>query len=297
MKTKGKYPADTRQHPPSMRRMLLRSPAMSALTAMTNGLVFATQLAEQCQSGRTHTWKGRRQRRGLQEEIGVLVNEAADEYDAKESEIADLSNRIVPAKSRRRRRRLHRADDADESVEGPGALEERVRKAGRHMQVNVAVWFQDEAAVFMDDADDDFDYDTEFDSKATRTQAQIQDVIQLLPKEAVPLRTQEWIGSAFIDGMGNQRSATVYRLRHPSLIHLSDKNDLKYFSSSSSRFEHFKERIGYIAATETEDAYYSTFLAPILYDQFHDDLDVNHLFRNPLPLQLCAGQEKTAGGI
>ncbi|KAK6995695.1 hypothetical protein R3P38DRAFT_3223671 [Favolaschia claudopus] len=223
--------------------------------------------------------KSDRQGRALHEQLGVVVSEAEDEYAAKESEIADLSNQLVPAKSQRRRKRFNRADDADESVEAPGAPEERVRKAGRHMQVNEAVWLEAEAA---------FDFATEFDSKANRIQAQIHDVVRLLPKVAVPLRTQEWIASAFADGTGGQRSATVTRLRHPSLIHLCDKDEYKHFSSSSSRFQHFKERIGYIAATETEGAYYSTFLAPILYDEFHGDIDVQHLFRNPFLLQIHA---------
>ncbi|KAK6966729.1 hypothetical protein R3P38DRAFT_3245466 [Favolaschia claudopus] len=198
-------------------------------------------------------------------------------FPAKDSEIADLSNQVVPTKNRRRRKRFHRADDADDSVDNPSSLEERVRKAGRRFAVNEAAFFIDEVDIWTNEAEDEFDY-------AHR----IQDLLRLLPNDARSRRTQEWVGDAFVDGMGGQRSAAVHRIRHASLAHLSAADELKHFATASDRFEHFKDRVGYVAATETKEAFYSAFKAPILYDQFDGELDVDHLFRNPLLLKIYA---------
>ncbi|KAK6969636.1 hypothetical protein R3P38DRAFT_3242889 [Favolaschia claudopus] len=205
--------------------------------------------------------KTQRQMRGLREELQGLLNDAEDAFSAKDSEIADLSNQVVPARPRRRRKRFHRADDAPASLDSQNSetLEDRTRKAGRHFIIDEGLFFIDEGAIWSLDVDDDFDYSTEFDSKSTRIQAQLQDVIRLLPDDAVSRRTEEWIGDAFRDGMGGQRSATAYRLRRPSLKHLADATDLKHFTTSSDRFENFKQRIGYVPATDTAGAYYSAF--------------------------------------
>ncbi|KAK7006808.1 hypothetical protein R3P38DRAFT_2555056, partial [Favolaschia claudopus] len=222
------------------------------------------------------------------EDLQVLLNEAEDVVSAKDSEIADLSNQVVPTKNRRRRKRFHRADDADDSVDNPSSLEERVRKAGRRFAVNEAAFFIDEVDIWTNEAEDEFDYATEFNSKTTHVQAQIQDLLRLLPNDARSRRTQEWVGDAFVDGMGGQRSAAVHRIRHASLAHLSAADELKHFATASDRFEHFKDRVGSVAATETKEAFYSAFKAPILYDQFDGELDVDHLFRNPLLLKIYA---------
>ncbi|KAK7007201.1 hypothetical protein R3P38DRAFT_2554068 [Favolaschia claudopus] len=233
--------------------------------------------------------KTQRQMRGLREELQGLLNDAEDAFSAKDSEIADLSNQVVPARPRRRRKRFHRADDAPASLDSQNSetLEDRTRKAGRHFIIDEGLFFIDEGAIWSLDVDDDFDYSTEFDSKSTRIQAQLQDVIRLLPDDAVSRRTEEWIGDA-VHGMGGQRSATAYRLRRPSLKHLADATDLKHFTTSSDRFENFKQRIGYVPATDTAGAYYSAFKAPILYDEFAGEIDVDHLFRNPLLLNIHA---------
>ncbi|KAK7012369.1 hypothetical protein R3P38DRAFT_2790630 [Favolaschia claudopus] len=226
----------------------------------------------------------------LREDLQVLFNEAEDVFSAKDSEIADLSYQVVPTKNRRRRKRFHRADDADDSVDNPSSLEERVRKAGRRFAVNEAAFFIDEVDIWTHEAEDEFDYATEFNSKTTRVQAQIQDPLRLLPNDARSRRTQEWVGDAFVDGMGGQSSAAVHRIRHASLSHLSAADELKHFATASDRFEHFKDRVGYVAATETKEAFYSAFKAPILYDQFDGELDVDHLFRNPLLLKVVRVQ-------
>ncbi|KAK6996128.1 hypothetical protein R3P38DRAFT_2566240 [Favolaschia claudopus] len=209
----------------------------------------------------------------LREDLQVLLNEAEDVFSAKDSEIADLSNQVVPTKNRKRRKRFHRADDADDSIDNPSSLDERVRKAGRRFAVNEAAFFINEVDIWTNEAEDEFDYATEFNSKTTRVQAQIQDLLRLLPNDARSRR---------------QRSAAVHRIRHASLAHLSAADELKHFATASDRFEHFKDRVGYVAATETKEAFYSAFKAPILYDQFDGELDVDHLFRNPLLLNIYA---------
>ncbi|KAK7029170.1 hypothetical protein R3P38DRAFT_2622219 [Favolaschia claudopus] len=229
--------------------------------------------------------KSDRDIRGLREDLQVLLNEAEDVFSAKDS---DLSNQVVPTKNRRRRKRFHRADDADDSVDNPSSLEERVRKAGRRFAVNEAAFFIDEVDIWTNEAEDEFDYATEFNSKTTRVQAQIQDLLRLLPNDARSRRTQKWVGDAFVDGMGGQRSAAVHRIRHASLAHLSAADELKHFATASDRFEHFKDRVGYISACPTRKSFYSAFKAPILYDQFDGELDVDHLFRNPLLLKIYA---------
>ncbi|KAK7005556.1 hypothetical protein R3P38DRAFT_3604946 [Favolaschia claudopus] len=184
--------------------------------------------------------KSDRDIRGLREDLQPLAiqwlhrklaNEAEDVLSAKDSEIADLSNQVVPTKNRRRRKRFHRADDADDSRRQPVFLEER------------PAFFIDEVDIWTNEAEDEFDYATEFNSKTTRVQAQIQDLLRLLPNDARSRRTQEW----FVDGMGGQRSAAVHRIRHASLAHLSAADELKHFATASDRFEHFKDRVGYVS--------------------------------------------------
>ncbi|KAK7016056.1 hypothetical protein R3P38DRAFT_3361751 [Favolaschia claudopus] len=225
----------------------------------------------------------------LREDLQVLLNEAEDVFSAKDSEIADLSNQVVPTKNRRRRKRFHRADDADDSVDNPSSLEERVRKAGRRFAVNEAAFFIDEVDIWTNEAEDEFDYATEFQLQDHPCSGPDPRPSPLAPQRCsisgVPRN-----GSAMHSWMawGGQRSAAVHRIRHASLAHLSAADKLKHFATASDRFEHFKDRVGYVAATETKEAFYSAFKAPILYDQFDGELDVDHLFRNPLLLKIYA---------
>ncbi|KAJ7495764.1 hypothetical protein B0H11DRAFT_2227288 [Mycena galericulata] len=60
------------------------------------------------------------------------------------------------------------------------------------------------------------------------------------------------------------------------------------FATSASRFEHFAPLIGHQPATEDSEARYSRWEVPILYDQWDGKVDVNHLFRGPMPLKVYA---------
>ncbi|KAJ7347477.1 hypothetical protein DFH08DRAFT_868078 [Mycena albidolilacea] len=232
--------------------------------------------------------KSPRRLRKLREDLQALANDVGDVVSSKDTEIADLTNQAVPSGSRKRRKRFHRAEDADDSVPNPTTLEDRVRRAGRHFIIDEAIFFIDEQAIWTVEAKDDFDYATEFASKDSRIQAQIQDLLRLLPNDARSLRKEDWIAGAFMDRMGGQRSTESNRLRHASLPHLARADEFDHFASASSRFEAFKERIGYVAATNTSSAYYSAFKAPLLYDEFDGTVNVNHIFRNPVLLKIQA---------
>ncbi|KAK6981419.1 hypothetical protein R3P38DRAFT_3293762 [Favolaschia claudopus] len=64
-------------------------------------------------------------------------------------------------------------------------------KAGRRFAVNEAAFFINEVDIWTNEAEDEFDYATEFNYKTTRVQAQIQDLLRLLPNDARSRRTQE----------------------------------------------------------------------------------------------------------
>ncbi|KAK6995694.1 hypothetical protein R3P38DRAFT_3425938 [Favolaschia claudopus] len=194
--------------------------------------------------------------RGVKE---VLLNTAEDAFTEQNTEIAQLSNKVLPATSRKRRRRFHRAHDADEAVDNPNTLEERVRKAGRRFTVDDGLYFVDEEAVLTGEVDEEFDLSTEFDSNENRIQARIHDIDRISPKEARSIRTEDWIIGAYMDA---------------SLRHLAEANELADFVSSNRRFQAFKDRIGYVQATDTHGAHYSAFTAAILYDEFHGEVDV-----------------------
>ncbi|KAJ6523334.1 hypothetical protein B0H19DRAFT_1201873 [Mycena capillaripes] len=233
--------------------------------------------------------KSPRRLRQLRAEIQARANDAEEADSAKNLQIADLTNQVLPTKpAHKRRKRFHRADGADDSIPNPVTLEERVREAGRHFVVVQALFLVDPRLTWTVEYNEDFDFAVEFDSKANKVQGQLHDVIALLPSDAVPLRTEPWIAGAFEDGMSGQRSTISNRLRRASLQVLMGADQLKHFRSSNSRFDAFAELIGYKPTEDATPAHYSAFEAEILYDNYDGTIDVDKIFRHPLLLKIYA---------
>ncbi|KAJ6523406.1 hypothetical protein DFH09DRAFT_1330047 [Mycena vulgaris] len=96
--------------------------------------------------------------------------------------------------------------------------------------------------------------------------------------------------------MNNKRSTIHSRLRHESLaliaasIVFSDGTgaSVNDFESATSRFNAFSKRIGYQEATADAAAFYSMLKAEVLFADYDGTMDVNKIFRGPLPLIIYA---------
>ncbi|KAJ7759513.1 hypothetical protein B0H16DRAFT_1456792 [Mycena metata] len=191
---------------------------------------------------------------GICLDIQSLVNDVGESHSNLKRKLADVTNELGSTrKPRKRRMRGNRATDAPADVENPDSLEERVRTAGRHFTIEYGLFLVTGIDnLLATEEDPNFQERTEFASDASRIQGQLRDVLVLLPADAHVIRTQEWIASAFVDGMNGQRSSIHSRLRHESLaliaasITFSDgaRAAADDFQSSASRFNAFAERIG-----------------------------------------------------
>ncbi|KAJ7303819.1 hypothetical protein DFH08DRAFT_976841 [Mycena albidolilacea] len=94
-------------------------------------------------------------------------------------------------------------------------------------------------------------------------------MISLRPNDAKPFRSTTFVSGAFADGMSGQQSTTGNRLRDASLAKIVD--DIKPFTSSSSRFISFSELIGYQWDGDAE---------------WNGNKNISHLFRNDLLLKI-----------
>ncbi|KAK6988974.1 hypothetical protein R3P38DRAFT_3227890 [Favolaschia claudopus] len=207
-----------------------------------------------------------------------------------QSLLNDLQNQAPPPPPRKRRKRHNRFEDAPQSVDDAPALEERVREAGRGFAVEESLFLvnekdtwdpQREAVVF--------DPEHEYDAEENRVQSQIDEIGDILPREARGMRTEEWIADTFMDGLKQQRPTAAHRVRQASASYLVDADDRALFDEgSTARFNEFSDLIGYVKATNDVPAHYSAFKAPILYDTFDGNIDVDHIFRNPLLLKIHA---------
>ncbi|KAK7013084.1 hypothetical protein R3P38DRAFT_3008277 [Favolaschia claudopus] len=226
----------------------------------------------------------------LRASLQSLANAAAEADSAKDRQIADLENQALPRPPRKRRKRLNRHEGADDSLPNAASLEERVREAGRHFAVEEALFLVNEVDTWDPDREEvTFEPEEEYEEEEYRVQSQVEDILDLLPPDARPLRTEGWIADSFLDGLNSQRSTMANRMRHGSAQHLvSDADRVSLDDTSSARFQAFKDRIGYVEESDTEAAHYSAFKAPILYDEFNGDIDVHHIFRNPLLLKIYA---------
>ncbi|KAJ7261680.1 hypothetical protein C8J57DRAFT_1634782 [Mycena rebaudengoi] len=231
-------------------------------------------------------------------DIQSCVNDVGESHSAVKRKLADVTNQLGTSRQpRKRRMRGNRAAEAPDDVENPDTLEDRVRKAGRHFIIEYGLFlFTTIHALLATEEDPTFGEDTEFDSEVSRIQGQLRDVIALLPADARAIREQEWIASAFGDGMNNKRSTIVTRLRHESLavilanVTFSDGEGAKVedFEASSSRFNTFSRRIGYQPATADAAAFYSILKAEVLFADYDGTMDVNKIFRGRLLLNIYA---------
>ncbi|KAJ7023966.1 hypothetical protein C8F04DRAFT_1132586, partial [Mycena alexandri] len=209
-------------------------------------------------------------------DIQSLANDVSESQSAVKRKLADVTNQLgttrQPAK---RRNRGNRAVDAPEDVENPDTVEERVRKAGRHFVIEYALFLTtDIFDILATDEDPEFSEDTEFQTKKSRIQGQLRDIVALLPADARAFRDQEWIGCSslslivtYINRFFPEQSATV--------------DD---FDTSASRFAAFKKLIGYQSATADAAAFYSHLKAEVLYDGYDGTMNVDKIFRGPLLL-------------
>ncbi|KAJ7112314.1 hypothetical protein C8R44DRAFT_882687 [Mycena epipterygia] len=255
-----------------------------------------TDLLELTQQLTPH--KSPRRARQICLDIQSLVNDVGESHSAIKRKLADVTNQLgTTRKPRKRRMRGNRATEAPDDVENPDTLEDRVRKAGRHFVIERGLFlFTDVHDLLATEEDPTFSEDTEFDSENSRIQGQLRDVIALLPGDARAIREQEWIASAFFDGMNNKRSTIHSRLRHESLeliitnVKFSDGENMKGddFESSSSRFNSFRKRIGYQPATADAAAFYSILKAEVLFADYDGTMNVDKIFCGPLLLNIYA---------
>ncbi|KAJ7024039.1 hypothetical protein C8F04DRAFT_1068796 [Mycena alexandri] len=228
-------------------------------------------------------------------DIQSLANDVSESQSAVKRKLADVTNQLgttrQPAK---RRNRGNRAVDAPEDVENPDTVEERVRKAGRHFVIEYALFLTtDIFDILATDEDPEFSEDTEFQTKKSRIQGQLRDIVALLPADARAFRDQEWIGCSFEDGMKGMRSSIHTRLRSESLSLIvtyinrffpEQSATVDDFDTSASRFAAFKKLIGYQSATADAAAFYSHLKAEVLYDGYDGTMNVDKIFRGPLLL-------------
>ncbi|KAJ7780033.1 hypothetical protein DFH07DRAFT_1055741 [Mycena maculata] len=264
--------------------------------ALSRSTTPITDLLELTQQLTPHKSPGRA--RQICFDIQSLVNDVGESHSAVKRKLADVTNQLGTTRQpRKRRMRGNRATEAPEDVENPETLEDRVRKAGRHFIIEYGLFlFAGIHALLATEEDPNFSEDTEFDSESSRIQGQLRDITALLPADARAIREQEWIVSAFNDGMNNKRSTVHSRLRHESLVLIianvtfSDGEGLKVedFESSSSRFNALSKRIGYQPATEDSAAFYSILKAEVLFADYDGTMDVNKIFRGRLLLNIYA---------
>ncbi|KAJ7115713.1 hypothetical protein C8R44DRAFT_983722 [Mycena epipterygia] len=208
-------------------------------------------------------------------DIQSLANDVGDSQSAVKRKLADVTNQLGTTRQpRKRRHRGNRAADAPEDVENPATIEERVRKAGRHFVLEYGLFITDIQGVLATEEDPTFREDTEFETEKSRIQGQLRDIIALLPADARAFREQDWIGSAFEDGMKGMRSSIHTRLRSESLT-LIVANINKFidgqsatnadFETSASRLTAFSKLTGYQPATADAAAFYSLFKAELIW--------------------------------
>ncbi|KAJ7220702.1 hypothetical protein GGX14DRAFT_559494 [Mycena pura] len=264
----------------------MSEPARSRSSTPFTGLLDLTQQLTPRKTPRTA--------RKILLDLQSLANDAAESHSALKRQLADVTNLTGPnRRAKKRRMRGNRATEAPEEVANPATLEDRVRKAGRHCVLERALFlFTDVHTLLATTEDANFLEATEFDTENGRIQGQLRDVVELLPVDAKDIRDQEWIGSAFSDGMNGQTSTIANRLRHGSLavivetLRFSDgtsatAND---FNTSISRFNAFSRRIGYQPATAQAPAFYSMLKAEVLFNDYDGTMDVGKIFRGPLLL-------------
>ncbi|KAJ7483029.1 hypothetical protein B0H11DRAFT_2279866 [Mycena galericulata] len=242
--------------------------------------------------------KSPRRTRQICLEIQSLSNDVGESHSTVKRKLADVTNQLGTTRQpRKRRMRGNRAAEAPDDVENPETLEDRVRKAGRHFLIEYGLFpFTGIHALLATEEDPTFREDTEFDSENSRIQGQLRDIVALLPADSRAIREQEWIASAFGDGMNSKRSSIVSRLRHESIaliaasVTFSDGESVKIddFESSASRFNAFAKRIGYQPATADAAAFYSILKAEVLFADYNGTMNVDKIFRGRLLLIIYA---------
>jgi hypothetical protein len=236
--------------------------------------------------------------------------------------LVDITNQLGNAPAPRKRRHRHaRANEAPDDVENPNTLEERVRNAGRHHAIEYALFLHIDAAELIAlPVNPNFDEDTEFDTEQSRLQGQLGDILLVLPEDArdISIRKHEWLAKCvrlntyslilpwliealqFDDGLSGMRGNIHTRICGDGLVNIlknvkffepsADPPEISVklddFDSSASRFNAFATRIGYQAATEDVDAFYSPLKAEIIYEKYDGTPDVDKVFRGAAPLSV-----------
>ncbi|KAJ7486612.1 hypothetical protein FB451DRAFT_1227644 [Mycena latifolia] len=222
--------------------------------------------------------------RRIRQQLQVQANDAQQEQVNLKRRAVDAEQQAdATRRPRKLRKRGDRARDAEQSEVNPQATETRIRDAGRSFAIQNALFLIDEDVMNMEE-DEDFDFDHEFDSAQNELQGQLRDILAVLPGDVKPKITQRWVQDSFLDGLHAQRTSIRHRLRTEALHVLVD--DVKVFATSASRFATFSKRIGYKPATDKSQAFYDRFEVPILYDQWDGKIDLNHLFRGKLLLEV-----------
>ncbi|KAJ7667773.1 hypothetical protein DFH06DRAFT_1381489 [Mycena polygramma] len=220
----------------------------------------------------------------IRRQLQLQANDAQQEH-------VNLKRRAVDAehqndatrKPKKRRRRGDRARDVDDPELNAQAVEARIRQAGRGFALQKALFVTDDN-VFDTKLADDFDFDREFASSQNERQAQIRDILAMLPDSVRPKISQEWVQDSFLDGMQGQRSSIHHRLRTQALPFLVE--DVKALATSASRLDNFGKRLGYKPGTADSAPSWSRWAVPILYDRWEGVVDVDHLFRGEMPIMV-----------
>ncbi|KAJ6475132.1 hypothetical protein C8R47DRAFT_1143607 [Mycena vitilis] len=234
--------------------------------------------------------KSPRTQRKIRQQLQVSANDAQQESHGLKRRAVDAEQTRKPQK---KRRRGDRARGADSSEVNPEDTEARVREAGRFFALRNAIFLIDDD-VLNTKHDPDFDLHREYESSRTERQGQLHDILEVLPEDVRPKISHTWVQDSFLDGLSGQRSFMRNRIRTQSIHYLVD--DVKACATSASRFENFSAAIGYKPATDKSQAYYHRWAVPVIHENWNGRMDLEGLFRGPLPVKIYVSCIRGAHG-
>ncbi|KAJ7125529.1 hypothetical protein C8R43DRAFT_1030425 [Mycena crocata] len=208
-------------------------------------------------------------------------------YEAARQYEADHAN------SQRTQREAHRDALADVTNTSDKPTEDKaaeadlrfVQAAGKKFVATLMLWLPAgrEDEIWAAEEDENFNLLDRFDEEdqpANKIQGALRDLYTVLPEQyRNPEDFNGWIPAAFADGMKDQRSFTVTRLRHrPDLFGCTTEQLL-----SQEQRRQFRELIGYQPKRKKPDEYYyDTINVPVLHADYQGKFDTNKIFLGPL---------------
>ncbi|KAJ7263887.1 hypothetical protein C8J57DRAFT_1333101 [Mycena rebaudengoi] len=256
--------------------------------------------------------------RGLRHRILDGISDQDEVVNGLKRRAVDAENEVQNPTKRTRTSRNHRTDGAQDlptGCTGP-ELAARIRRYGRKFVILCGIWLalgeDDVQAFFSTSFDEDYDPELRFNGaidESGERQAQLREVVDILPEDLVEYTDREWFARSFDDGMRNQLNNTTSRLRRDGLYNIihglkidpperSDDDEdeapfedrvpikvtVSMLATPELRSQYFKVLIGWRADTSE----YSIYGVPLLHGNESDTLDFNELFRHRLLLKVFA---------